>query len=231
MKRPKDFYLRHYWRDLSDDEERALSNERKWDQPLWLDSPVRGDWRDWDDNVDKYEKILDQEARRQLGDLVDWSTVTKKPIMFERDVKLLFRLYCFRVRCQNWDETMGDKWDNLARKWRSLLKRAGFTDLYHVMEVDNHCVLKANLFGPKWNTLRHQIENNFVIDFLVINPFSDLKVSITLGPFYNARALKLDKMIPKAIKTIRQIVLEIRKEINKTITKAVKIIRQIQASK
>ena len=70
MKRPKDFYLHRYWRDLSDYERRLLNNKHKRMQPRWLDSTIRGDYRDWDKDCQKYQKILDREVRRQLGKLV-----------------------------------------------------------------------------------------------------------------------------------------------------------------
>ena len=222
MKRPVDYYLHHYWRELSDEEREALEGEPQWELPIWLDSPVRGDWRDWDDNASKYKGILDREIRKQLGKLIDWPGGSKDDVYDISNVEYhLMRLTKFK--CVSWDKASGIK---LVKKWQSLLNKDKlFRDADgHVYSKGFSHVINANFFGKKWNKENiskgrgHQIITNFFsADLFRMSPEEDsidgvLGIHIGLGPFYNIRVLKLDEAIPRAIKTIKQMIPEILKE-------------------
>jgi hypothetical protein len=205
MKRPKDFYLHRYWRDLSDDEKERLDKEKEWEQPLWLDSPIRGDWRDWEDNYRKYEEILDREVRKQLREFIRRSKIIKDASASEHGVELYRTYHPLWLECQDWKKI---PWKKLAKKWKSLLEKEGFKDLGQPVNPEDFHPLGISIFEKKWNERNYR--NSFFLDFYVYK--DELQLVIILGPFYNAKALKLDKMIPKAIKTVRQIISEIKKE-------------------
>ena len=211
MKRPKDFYLHHYWRDLSSWEKDLLDSIG---EPTWLDSPVRGDWRDWAGSLDRYKRILDQETRKQLGEFVDWSRVKRDVGVFANELAYRFLI---KIECQDWDRI---SWGRLAEKWKSLLKKEGYKHclLYHLSPgSEDPYPLGVDVFGSKWNDEYATIENIFSIDFFPDDRLTkdELELTILLGPFYNAKALRLNDAIPKVIRTIRQIITEIQKETNK----------------
>ena len=217
MKRPADYYLHRYWRDLSDEEKKRLDNEDERDQPLWLDSSIRGDWGDWEENYQEYERILDREIRKQLGKLIDWSDAAERrtPNPYGKRVGFCY-LYLLKpeYRREDWVRI---PWDELGRRWKSLLRKEGFRDS-DLMDSGSALTVVADLFGSKWNDdsflPSSRLRNLFEVAFF---PSDDgrLTINVCMGPFYNAHALKLDKAIPKAVKVIRQMTLEIQKEADK----------------
>ena len=212
MKRPKDFYLRHYWRDLSDEEKKRLDD--RWKQPIWLDSSIRGDWRDWGNNVDKYERILNREVRKQLKGLVDLSDtrITRTSWGITGDeVEFRVPIILFKVSDREKKILKGER---IKERLKPLLKKAGFIDSY--FRIPMHMVVFGiSFFGKRWNSdsLSRGPKNMFNVIIYPI-PMGKPILDISLGPFYSARALKLEKAIPKAVRVIRQMILEAKKEID-----------------
>ena len=199
---------------MTDREKNLLEDEDKRRKQLRLDFPVRGDWRDWENNYQKYGRILDREIRKQLGEFIDYSLshFAKRDSLGSKNVYLLCAL---KLKCQNWEEV---PWKEIIKEWRPILKRDGFDD---PEVIDNFggtgitLVFNVNFFGSKWNPKYtcFRVGNSFGINFFIYDNRSEL--SFLMGPLYNTRVLKLEKAIPKAVKATKWVIMRIQEEARK----------------
>ena len=211
MKSPKDFYLHHYWRDLSNDEKKRLDSDYEQEQPWWLDLPIKGNWEEWEKVRPKCERVLKLEMRKQLRDLIDWSNVERKLTLYPgkgKSVSFEFPIRSLNVSSFRESKIMDTLWQGRTEeKWKSILNRAGFTNPY------NYGSLSASLIGndQNYNLPTGALINRFSIVFHLRK--RSVTVAVYLGPFYNAKVLKLDKMIPKAVWAIKQMITVLDNEI------------------
>ena len=99
----------------------------------------------------------------------------------------------------------------MGEKWKSILNKAGFTNLHNYDPLSVDLIENSQSYGlPPGASI-----NRFGIFFHLCERL--VAVTERLGPFYNARALKLDKMIPKAVWAIKQMIPILNDEINKVV--------------